>query len=79
MVHLDRAFGQSITCRNPKLSLEGMSLLQLLVRLLVKAGRRRKNRMTCVIQSAGMTIHLAVSLAQEAPVAHWCKAIHDTP
>ena len=78
MVHLDRAFGQSITCRNPKLSLEGMSLLQLLVSLLVKAGRRR-HRMTCVIQSAGMTIHLAVSLVQEAPVAHWHKAIHDTP
>ena len=28
MVHLDRAFGQSITCRNPKLSLEGMSILR---------------------------------------------------
>ena len=78
MVHLDRAFGQSITCCNPKLSLEGMPLLQLFVSLLVKAGRRR-HRMTWVIQSAGMTIHLAVSLAQEAPVAHWCKAIHDSP
>ena len=78
MVHLDRAFGQSITCRNPKLSLEGMSLLQLLVSLLVQAGRRRYRR-TCVLQSAGMTIHLAVSLVQNAPVAHWCKAIHDTP